>query len=219
MQDNTRLVVAVVADLVRSRALPDRAAFQRSFERGLAGLTADARGELLSPWTLTLGDECQALYGGFAGLFADLFALVDLCRPAELRVALGVGPLSTDLNPRAAVGMDGPAFHRARRVLDGLRPRPRTALGLLAGEGADLGLANACLELLAAESRGWKASTRAIFRGLLRGEPLESLAAAAGVGRRAVYKNAAGRLLAERRRLLEALAADLDARLRGGELR
>jgi hypothetical protein len=218
MRQASQPVVAVVADIVASRRLSDRADYQRRLQAGLGALTTQAAGRLLSPWTLTLGDECQALYAGFAGLFADLFALLDLCRPAELRIALGVGTLSTDLNPQRAIGMDGPAFHRARQMLEDLKRRPRSAIGIEAGPADSLELANACLGLLAAESRSWKANTRAIFGGLLRGDPPEHLATLTGLGLRAVYKNAAGRLLPERRRLLEALATELDGRLARGEL-
>lgn len=209
-------VVAVIADLVESRAIEERADFQRRLKGRLAEISAASGGRLLSPWTLTLGDEFQALYGGFAGLFADLFALFDACRPVALRVAIGAGELTTDLNPRAALEMDGPAFHRARAAMETLKPRARAGLLVDAGPEQPLELANAALALLAGETRTWKASTLGIFRDLLRGTAPEDIAEAAGLGLRAVYKNSAGRLLPERRRLLLALEEDLDGRVFGG---
>ena len=55
-------VVALIADIVDSRAIPERARFQRSLKTTLAAVNKRSRRSLLSPVTLTLGDEFQAVY-------------------------------------------------------------------------------------------------------------------------------------------------------------
>lgn len=206
--------LALIADLVRSRDIPRRAEFQRRLKSRLGELSARSAGELLSPWTLTLGDEFQALYGGFHGLFEDLFDLLEACQPQALRFAIGVGELSTAINPQAALEMDGPAFHRARAAMESLKPQARTGFLLLGQDEATYELPNATLALLAGELRTWKPSTHRIFLGLLRGEAVGELARATGLTARAIYKNSASRQLKERGQLLRLLEADLDAGLR-----
>ncbi len=67
----------------------------------------------MSPFTITLGDEFQAVYGGFEAVLGDTVEIIAEVYPHRLRMALGHGPLSTDLNPTAALGMDGPCFAAA----------------------------------------------------------------------------------------------------------
>lgn len=38
--------------------------------------------------------------------------------PVGLRFGLGVGPLATEVNRQAAIGMDGPCLHRARAAIE-----------------------------------------------------------------------------------------------------
>ena len=64
--------------------------------------------------------EFQALLeggpAGVAALMRLMPGIVERARPLEVRFGLGLGELSTDLQPRA-LGIDGPCFHRAREAL------------------------------------------------------------------------------------------------------
>jgi hypothetical protein len=55
-------VVAVIADIVESREIPDRAHFQRRLKQVLDEPNSRAVDSLLSPFTLRVGDEFQAVY-------------------------------------------------------------------------------------------------------------------------------------------------------------
>ena len=115
---------AVIGDIVRSRAIAERAAFQARLEAVLEGanrLQADA---LASAWTVTLGDEFQAL---FHAPDAIPLALEGICHGLAgrgVRFGVGHGPLATPLKARA-VGMDGPCFHRARAAIEAARRQRR----------------------------------------------------------------------------------------------
>lgn len=73
---------------------------------------------LVSPCTITLGDEFQAVYRDARTLFADFCTILVGIHPARIRFSVGIGPLTTPVNPRQAIGMDGPAFHVARDAMD-----------------------------------------------------------------------------------------------------
>ncbi|HPB66995.1 MAG TPA: SatD family protein [Spirochaetales bacterium] len=63
--------LCVIADLVDSRGIADRGRFQRGLKASLEALSSRRGARLLSPYTITLGDEFQALYRDSGTLLAD----------------------------------------------------------------------------------------------------------------------------------------------------
>jgi len=116
--------LVVIGDVVASRDLPVRAQFQRRLKQALQALNG-RRKALASAYTLTLGDEFQAVYRDAGTAFADVFALQAELAPVQARFALAVGEIVTPINPAQAIGMDGPAFHRARALLETLKAKRR----------------------------------------------------------------------------------------------
>lgn len=106
----------VIGDLVLSRQITARRAFQTRLNQGLQDLSR-ARRDIVSPYTITLGDEFQAVYASPKRIFRDLLAVQSLAHPTRVRFAIGVGSLTTRLNRERAIGMDGPAFSSARDSL------------------------------------------------------------------------------------------------------
>ncbi|NOX87637.1 MAG: hypothetical protein GXO77_01335 [Calditrichaeota bacterium] len=71
-----------------------------------------------SPPTLTIGDEFQAVLNTADDLFLLIHRIEISLHPIQLRFGLGIGGIDTPINSEAAIGMDGSAFHRARRSLE-----------------------------------------------------------------------------------------------------
>jgi len=143
---------AVIADLVRSRSISARGSLQADLERVLAGRNARDGGTLAAKWTITIGDEFQALFRSPRDI---PFAIDEICnatRPYYIRVGLGWGSLTTELKP-VAIGMDGPCFHRAREALEAARRAKRLAVVRTHGPVADLASDVWNLALTVAESR------------------------------------------------------------------
>ncbi len=184
-------VVAVIADVVDSRGIPDRPEFQRGLEALLRRISARSGRHLLSPFTLTLGDEFQAVYGGFEAVLGDAVEIIAEVYPHRLRMALGHGPLSTDVNPKVALGMDGPCFAAARELLTRLKQEQRNIIQVSAGAEIDLALENLSLRLFAGAIEGWKHNSLAILSRLLQGASTEELVEQLGITRRGVNKNIA----------------------------
>jgi hypothetical protein len=180
-------VIALIGDLVASKTLPERGVFQRQLTRVLAKTSAGAR-DLASPYTITLGDEFQAVYRGGGSVFADIFAILAAIYPVQARFAIGVGELSTRINSRQALGMDGPAFHQARATLIDLKGDG----GWLRVGGvapAPWQLTNHTLNLLSHQAKGWSRNRLLILAGLLRGATVPALVRSVKISRVAVYKN------------------------------
>lgn len=111
---------AVIGDVVRSRAIPDRRRFQRALEWALERVNAELAAELVARCAVTAGDEFQALLRTPTALPRLTLRLCEELYPQRLRFGVGYGDIVTELKP-AAVGMDGPAFHAARRAVEEAR--------------------------------------------------------------------------------------------------
>lgn len=113
--------LAVLADLVGSREVDDRAALQERIRHALARWVPPPGAVAAGP-EITAGDEVQLLLPAgtpfpaaeqAAGFLSWLTGAV---HPERVVAGLGAGPLSTALRPRVGEN-DGPCFHRAREAL------------------------------------------------------------------------------------------------------
>lgn len=205
--------LAVIGDVVGSKQLKGRAAFQRTLAATLAEVSA-GNPSLASPYTLTLGDEFQAVYRRAGGLFSDLARIRQTCLPAEVRLSVAAGRIVTAINPRQAIGMDGPAFHQARDRIEALKASGgRFALaGDLPGDGLTR---EALVDLLSGWTEGWLANRWAILLGLLANKTAAQMAKELGISEPAVYKNIQHGQLASWVTLLRQQESWLDEVLRG----
>lgn len=115
---------AVIADIVRSRRITDRAAFQSRLEQLLGEINDQHGPSLAAGWTITLGDEFQALLYTPQRLPGIVEHLVHGLNGQAVRFGIGYGSLTTVLRPQA-IGMDGPCFHRARDAVEAARRSKR----------------------------------------------------------------------------------------------
>ena len=110
--------LVLIGDMVRSKALSDRSRIQRSFNDVLQEAQTKYGKDFISPLTLTIGDEFQAVLENPGNLFS-LFTFIEInLEGVHFRYGLGLGGIDTDINHRQAIGMDGPAFHRARSAIE-----------------------------------------------------------------------------------------------------
>ena len=203
--------LVLIGDIVASRALPARAQFQRRMKSVLQAVNG-RRKTLASPFTLTLGDEFQAVYRDAGTAFADVFAVLAEIAPVQARFALAVGEIVTPINPVQSIGMDGPAFHRARALLEQLKTG-RRLLGVDGGTNAWT-LPSAALAVLSGQMEGWRSNRLKLFARLLAGEPTGELAKRTGITPRAVNKNIRAADLDEWIRILDEVTRLLNEELK-----
>jgi len=111
------IYLAVIADVVRSRTIIDRGAFQKQLARAIASINKSYARTIASKFVLTVGDEFQGLLTNADQIVEILASFRSAIHPVELRVGIGVGRISTPLRPEA-LGMDGACFHHARAALE-----------------------------------------------------------------------------------------------------
>jgi len=206
-------VLCLIGDLVRSREVRDRRDLQGRLERALGQLNRRRKG-LLSPYTITLGDEFQAVYHRADTCFQDFWAIRYSIYPVRVRFSVGLGNLTTRINPRSAIGMDGPAFHLAREGIEALK---RVGGDFRAGEPetAGHGWINPALDLLSHASHNWKRNRLLVLDRLLAGQQAKAIARATGLSQAAVYKNIQAGALSTVARLCEEIASSLNRTLAG----
>ena len=180
-------LIALIGDIVKSREINDRNKFQKKFENQLQKLNTE-NPRLLSPYTLTLGDEFQAVYGKADGLFNNIWQLMIALYPQKVRFALGIGELTTPINPERAIGMDGPAFHYARSGISELK---KTSYLIKINSEAipHLNLLNNTLYLISRISDNWSLNRFQVMSGLMNGWSRNKIAQSLDISTVAVYKN------------------------------
>lgn len=113
------LYVALIGDIRGSRELEDRNEVQEEFKEVVNSLNDEIpRKSIASQFTVTTGDEFQALLTDASPAVEAAVAASDQFHPARLRFGIGRGELDTEVNPNRAIGMDGPCFHRARGAIN-----------------------------------------------------------------------------------------------------
>jgi hypothetical protein len=180
-------VIVIIADIVLSREIDDRHAFQQHLEKTVGALSA-GHPDLLSPYTVTLGDEFQAVYERAGHMFRDFFMLQKTLYPRRIRFVIGVGELNTPLNPRMSIGMDGPVFHLARQGMEELKQSGSLLRVMMAGAEGTAWI-NPALDLLSHTANGWNRNRLEVLQRLLDGEDPQAIARTMELTPAAIYKN------------------------------
>ena len=181
-------VVALIGDIIKSRSLQHREHVQQDIERALTAVAKQTRTKLLSPYTVTLGDEFQAVFKGAENLFMDIWLLLYLLHPLHIRLSIGVGDLSTRLNRKRAIGMDGPAFHLARMGIANLK-LSRESFRLEEPVDRERDWINPALSVIGHMSATWRKPRLFILHRILAGETPKMIAKRSSLTLGAVYKN------------------------------
>jgi predicted DNA-binding protein YlxM (UPF0122 family) len=160
--------VALIADIVRSRRFHGKARerLQQKLEVVLGQLNETYESVLLSRFTITIGDEFQALFHTAEPVADLLWDLESALSEVELRIGIGHGKLDTELK-QEAVGMDGPVWHQARDAVEEAK-KESLGGGVFRGfKNADDDVLNGMTRLLFHVRSQWTDRQRSVIR-LLR---------------------------------------------------
>ena len=112
------MYLALIADVIDSKMVQERLDLQKQVEKTLQKMNELFGDYLVSRFTLTLGDEFQALLE----VDAPVFQIIDTLRlelnPTQLRFGIGLGEIVTAIDPLQSVGADGPAYWNARAAIN-----------------------------------------------------------------------------------------------------
>lgn len=181
--------IVVIGDIVESKDLKPalRKQTQSQLEDVFDQLNRES-GELLSPYTITLGDEFQAVYRSANQLFHDIWAFTAQIHPVRVRVAISVGEITTEINREQSLGMDGPAFHAARDRIDEMKADD-ILLSLSTQDKPFDRLVNSSLQILAGNLRTWNKNRFTILKKRYENVEVKKIAHDLDLSEVAVYKN------------------------------
>ena len=106
------IYIAISGDLISSKAITNRPKSQKQLQNLLNQINKKYKELLKSAFTITTGDEFQALLVQIIDEIALGF------KPYQIRFGVGSGSILTEINPEQSIGSDGPAYWHARAAID-----------------------------------------------------------------------------------------------------
>jgi hypothetical protein len=181
--------IVVIGDIVESKDLKPalRKQTQNYLEDVFEQLNRQSE-HLLSPYTITLGDEFQAVYRLADHLFHDIWAFTAQIHPVRVRVAISVGEITTEINREQSLGMDGPAFHAARDRIDEMKADD-ILLSLTTEDKSFDRLVNSSFRILAGNLQTWNKNRFSILKKRYENIEVKKIARELDLSEVAVYKN------------------------------
>ncbi|WP_445278181.1 SatD family protein [Streptococcus sp. KHUD_013] len=165
------MYLALIADVIDSKMVQERFDLQKQLEKTLQTMN-ELFGEFLaSSFTLTLGDEFQALLKVDAPVFQMIDTLRSLLTPTQLRFGIGLGEIVTDIDPLQSIGADGPAYWNARAAINLVHQKNdygNTQIYFLSGKEKQDFFVNALIASGEAIRSGWRGSQEEILLDLLK---------------------------------------------------
>ncbi len=113
--------VAIIGDIKSSKQLEDRRAVQIHLKEVLDAINNEYQDDIASKFMITLGDEFQGLLKTGSSAIFIIDKIEREMYPIKLRFGLGVGEITTDINSNMPLGADGPAYYKARKIIDELK--------------------------------------------------------------------------------------------------
>jgi hypothetical protein len=193
---STRLSVAVIGDVVASRAHTDRARLQAMLESAFADVESAVPAQ--QAFAMTIGDEFQGIFAGLDQAVVATFILqVSLVDQVRVRFGIGVGEV-IHLGGQAPYQQDGSAWWRAREAIDLIRRGERSrgtplhhATGLLAPEHPQAEATRRYLVLRDHIVAGFDRTDADIVLGLMKGDTQTEIADRIGIDKGAVSRRVA----------------------------
>jgi len=115
------LYIAIIGDIVNSKKIADRCKVQKQLAETLNIVNQKYKDDIASKFMITLGDEFQGLLKCGRNTINIIQEIERKLHPIKIRFGIGIGKISTPINPDMPLGADGPAYHNARRMIDELK--------------------------------------------------------------------------------------------------
>ena len=165
------MYLALIADVIDSKMVQERLDLQKQVEKTLQKMNELFGDYLASRFTLTLGDEFQALLE----VDAPIFQIIDTLRlelnPTQLRFGIGLGEIVTDIDPLQSIGADGPAYWNARAAINLVHQKNdygNTQIYFSSGKENQDFFVNSLIASGEAIRSGWRDSQEEILLNLLK---------------------------------------------------
>lgn len=110
----------IIGDIIDSKKIVDRKQVQMKFKKILHDINQKYAADIASQFTITLGDEFQGLLKNRNNVIKMITEIEMAIAPIKMRFGVGIGEVSTAINFESSSEIDGPAYHRARAMVEEL---------------------------------------------------------------------------------------------------
>lgn len=165
------MYLALISDVIDSKMVQERIDLQKQIEKTLQKMNELFGDYLASRFTLTLGDEFQALLEVNAPVFQIIDTLRSELNPTQLRFGIGLGEIVTAIDPLQSIGADGPAYWNARAAINLVHQKNdygNTQIYFSSGKENQDFFVNALIASGEAIRSGWRDSQEEILLNLLK---------------------------------------------------
>lgn len=187
---NNKKYIAVIGDVISSKKVEKRRDLQDKLIEIFNDLNS-ANNNLISPYTITLGDEFQAVYDRVDNLFLDSVSILEKIYPHKIRFSFGIGEISTEINREQSIGMDGSAFYHARDGISKIKKQRGNYRFIISGlaDPEIEKLYNNSLFIYSNLLKQWKKNRYTILRETMEGRSVKDIARELKLTETAVYMN------------------------------
>ncbi len=146
---------ALTADIIGSRKLKNQGFSRSQIGKAISQLNTSREAFIVSKFCLLRGDEIQGVVFPPREAIVMVRYLRFYLRPVQIRVGIGIGDITTEIDKNNPWNMDGSSFHRAREALEEIKlsRHPATFINSLE-EDFDYNL-NVILALMDVISNRW----------------------------------------------------------------
>lgn len=166
--------VVIIGDMINSRSLSDRSEVQKRFLETLDKLNKSFEKYILADFIITIGDEFQGLLRSKKKLI-EILEFIDMeMEDIRFRYGIGVGSISSEINRRESNKIDGPAYHRARQMIEDLEineksnQTPVTYIKIKSDDNDDL--VNALFAMMSSMKLSWTVRQREVIYTYLKND-------------------------------------------------
>lgn len=109
---------AIIGDIVDSKKIYERKEAQEKLKKILQDINNKYYSDISAKFAISLGDEFQGLLNNGKNIIKIILEIQMTMMPIEVRFGIGIGGISTEINLERSVEVDGPAYNRARKMID-----------------------------------------------------------------------------------------------------
>lgn len=174
-----KIYCMVIGDIVNSKSIQieERSDLQKKLKNILDRINYDYQYSIVSPFTITLGDEFQGGLYDSSKIFDILETIKNEISPHRIRVGIGIEKIRTPIQIKNSFGTDGDSYYGARNNINILKKRKTFEYGYLFFTGnEDEILLNLLFEFVDQVSSKWTEKQIEYIRKINTNESIDSLA-------------------------------------------
>ena len=161
----------IIGDIINSKQITNRNEVQKKLKEVLGEINNRYIKDIAAKFMISLGDEFQGLIRNQGNIIKIISEVERELEPVKLRFGVGIGNVSTDINLDNSLEIDGPAYYRARKMIQELERKKSqytesdsNIMVCFSDEGSEVNeLINAALGVCATIKSKWSARQNEII--------------------------------------------------------